>query len=340
MDPLALLAEWVAIPGPSGQEEAIRDSVARHVATLGFDTKVDAKGNLLVPVGRDPFNVVVTAHLDEIAMVVRGISESGALKVGPLGGIHPWKLGEGPVQILAGNGPLSGVLGFGSIHTEDLNSTVRQAERRAPVWDDALVWTGLTAPELRDAGVRAGTRVAVHPCRRQLVELGEHVGGYCLDDRADLVSWLLALADLPKGMGGLLFAATVAEEVGGEGAQYLLQRVRPEIVIALELGPNVPDAPVEISDQPTVWVQDSYTTLAAADLEWLSGLGPEIGLELQFQALSRGGSDASIAATHGLCAKGFTLGLPMENSHGFEVIHRDSMANLARLTHAMVSVLG
>lgn len=341
MDPLALLAELTAIPGPPGQEEAIRQAVAGHVASLGFSSQADAKGNLLVPIteGATP-KVVVTAHLDEIAMIVRGVYEDGSLKVGALGGLFPWKIGEGPVQILASNGSIAGVLGFGSIHTEDPSSTVRQADARTPSWDDVSVWTGLDVGELLDRGVRAGTRVVVHPSRRELVELGDLVGGYFLDDRADLVSWLLTLTDLKPGAAHALFAATAAEEVGGEGAQYLLQGTPPEVVIALELGPNVPDAPVEISDQPTVWVQDSFSTLAAADIDWIAGLGREIGLDLQFQALSRGGSDASIAASRGLCARGFTLGLPMENSHGFELIHKDSMANLARLAHAMVSVLG
>lgn len=339
MDAQSLLAELVATPGPAGQEEAVRNVVAKHVKSVGFELTVDAKGNLLVPLGKESPKVVVTAHLDEIALIVRGIYEDGTLQVGPLGGIHPWKQGEGPVQILAAKGPLTGILGFGSIHTEDPASTVRQADDRPLRWDDASVWTGLSASDLIEAGVRAGTRVVVHPSRRGLVDLGSHLSGYFLDDRADLVAWLLTLG-LELGNVNALFAATAAEEVGGEGAQYLLHRVKPEVVIALELGPNVPDAPVEVSDQPTVWVQDSFSTLATADIDWLAGLGHDLGFDLQFQALSRGGSDASIAATHGLCARGITLGIPMENSHGFEIIHRDSMTNLARLTQAMVQALG
>lgn len=341
MNPIVALAELIAVPGPPGQEEAVRADVAKKAEAAGHLARTDPKGNLIVGgAGTQRAGVVVTAHLDEIAMLVRGIFEDGSLKVGPLGGLHPWKLGEGLVQILGSDGPFDGVLGFGSIHSEDPEATVRQADSRAPTWDDAFVTTGLSVEELVEKGVRPGTRVVVHPTRRALVPMGDLVSSYFLDDRADLVAWLLALEAMKTLPPHTVFAATVAEEIGGEGAQYLLHDLRPEVVIALELGPNVPDAPVEISENPTVWVQDSYSLLSAADIDWVAGVGHDLGLSLQFQALSRGGSDASIAQSRGLCARGFTLGLPMENSHGFEIIHKDSMAALARLTQAMVERLG
>lgn len=330
LDPLTILQELVSLPGPAGQEQLVRDAVARHVAALGLHSRVDAKGNLLV--GRAEARIVVTAHLDEIGMIVRGVEPDGHLIVGPLGGLLPWKLGEGPVQIQCTE-PLDGVVSFGSIHTEDERSSIRQAGKDGLQWKHARVLTGLSESELISKGVRVGTRVAVHPSRRSLLHLGDLIAGYFLDDRADLVAWLLALEEL--GDSDLLFAATAAEEVGGEGALYLLNSVRPEICIALELGPNVPDAPVAIDARPTVWVQDGYSTMAADDIELVATLG-----DVQFQALSRGGSDASCAASHGHCARPFTLGLAMENSHGFEIIHRDSIAALAQLTVKLVRASG
>lgn len=134
----------------------------------------------------------------------------------------------------------------------------------------------------------------------------------------------------------VLFAATTCEEVGGEGALYLLQELRPEVCIALELGPNVPDAPVKISATPTVWVNDAYSAPLSADLDLMDEVGKSLKMELQFQALSRGGSDASCAAKYGHCARPFTLGLPMDNSHGYEIMHRDAINEMARLTEAVL----
>jgi putative aminopeptidase FrvX len=277
--------------------------------------------------------------MDEIALIVRAVEPDGRLRVGPLGGIHPWKFGEGPVDILATSEPLQGVLGFGGVHTEDRSSVAVQAREKPVTWDMARVFTGCTAEDLRIRGVRPGTRVVVGRSRRRLTRMGEYISGHFLDDRADLVAWLLALRELRTSGLNILFAATAAEEVGGEGAQFLLHWLRPSICIALELAANVPDAPVTITANPSVWTQDSYAATSAHDLDTIARLGEELGLDLQYQAYSRGGSDASCAASKGLCARPITLGIPIENSHGYEIMHRDAMESLAHLTVSLIRKL-
>lgn len=339
MNPEALLAELVALPGPPGQEDRVREALAGHVAAMGLSHGTDAKGNLIVPLGGEAPKIVVTAHMDEIAMIVRSIRADGTVAVGPLGGLYAWKLGEGPVTILAPGGPIQGVLSFGSIHTDDLASTARLAAKSGLDWDMVEVLTGRSPADLIVSGVRPGTRIVVDPSRRTVTKLGGLVASYFLDDRADLVSWLLALNALKGRTLDVTFIATAAEEVGGEGALFYLQRTRPDVCIALELGPDVEDAPVDLNDQPTVWVNDSYSAMSAADIDLISSLGLELKQVLQFQALSRGGSDASCAASHGLCGRPITLGLPMGNSHGYEVMHPLAMTELARLTVALIERL-
>lgn len=336
MDSINLLQQFVSAYGPPGKEDEVRNLLEEQLRQLDLHGEVDAKGNLLVAFEDGVPDVVITAHMDEIALIVRSVESDGTLRVGPLGGIMPWKLGEGPVDILTASEALPGVLGFGGIHTEDPRAPV-VAGRTGPIkWEHARVFTGCTAEELRTRAVRPGTRVVVSRDRRRLTHMGDYVAGHFLDDRADLVPWLQALRDL-RGSGlNVLFAATASEEVGGEGAQYLLHWLRPPICIALELGPNVPDAPVEITDNPTVWTNDGYAASSARDLDLIARLGEELGLDLQFQSLSRGGSDASCAASKGLCARPITLGLPMNNSHGYEVMHRNAMDTLGHFVTALV----
>jgi len=339
VDPLALLEELISIPGPAGQEEAVAVALERHARALGLNGELDAKGNFIVKLGEGTPDIVVTAHMDEIAMIVKEVRPDGTLLVTSLGGLHPWKLGEGPVDILAQTGEIPGVFGFGSIHTEDPSATSVKARDKGVAWTMGSVFTGLSAEVLSANGVRPGTRVVVAQKKRALSRLGDHVAGYFLDDRADLVSWLLTLEALAKENVNVWFVASAAEEVGGEGALFFLQNVRPAVCIALELGPNVPDARVELTAIPTVWSIDGYAATKASDLDLLDDLGKGLGMTLQFQAFSRGGSDASCAASHGLCARPITLGLPMANSHGYEIMHKDAMAELARLTIALIRKL-
>ena len=341
-DALDLVRELIAVPGPPGQEELIRQAVAAHADRLGCLTETDARGNLLLALpgaARVPArpDVVVMAHLDEIALLVVGAEADGRLAVAALGGAYPWKWGEGPVLVLASGGPLTGILSFGSIHTNDKGSAAAQARERALAWGDARIWTGLSVEELAARNVRAGTRVVLHPSRRMVTELGDFVSAPFLDDRADLAALLLALErDDVKALDPerVLFAATAAEEVGGHGALWLLRQRPAAVGIALEIGPRVPESPFALDDQPTVWVNDGYSAMQARDIDLVARAARSIGQSPHFQALSRGGSDASCAASHGLVARPITLAFAAENSHGQEIMHRNAVANLAALLAA------
>lgn len=317
--------------GPPGQEDEIRETFQGLLGDIPAVT--DAKGNLLIGEIEKP-RIVMTAHLDEIAMMVKAIEPSGRLRVAALGGLHPWKLGEGPVEILGTKERIPGALSFGGIHTEDPRSPSVQVKRGPLEWHHATVVTGRSPYDLMEAGVRPGTRVVVAKPRRHLWNVGPLVCGHFLDDRADLLAMLLTIerTGLPEGV---LFAATASEEVGGEGALWILNRTMPEVCIALELGPSVPDAPVALTDSPTVWVNDSYAAMAARDVDLVAGLLPDA----QWQHLSRGGSDASCAASRGVVARPITLGLPMESSHGFEIMHANAPERLAQITADLLAAL-
>jgi putative aminopeptidase FrvX len=218
---------------------------------------------------------------------------------------------------------------------------VEQARHGALLWDQARIFTGLGPRELGAKGVRPGTRVVIHPDRRGILELEDHICAHFLDDRADLAAMLIALKKLngTSFHSDVVFAATACEEVGGEGAQYLMRQLQPGVCIALEIGPTVPESPFYPDEQPTVWVTDSFSSTAAADLDLIAEVARDIGQHPHFQALSRGGSDASCAAAAGLCARPITLGFPVENSHGFEIMHRDAPAELAKLLVALLKRL-
>ena len=199
-----LLAALVALPGPPGQEEAVREYVRAQTQTLGFsNARTDAKGNLLICVSGEENagapDVVVTAHMDEIALMVTGVFADGVLSVSALGGAHPWKWGEGPVEILGRDGAIiPGILGFGGIHTNHPAAVVSRARSGEGVtWDMARVVTGLSADALAVQGVRVGSRVCVARSRRSIFPLGGNlIGSYFFDDRADIAAWLLALQTL------------------------------------------------------------------------------------------------------------------------------------------------
>lgn len=340
LNPIELLREFVRLPGPPGQEAQVREAIEKQVQALGYAAQTDAKGNLLVALQNPQAKprIVVTAHLDEIALMVQQIEPDGSLRVVSMGGLYPWKWGEQPVEILTGEGSVPGVIGFGSIHTNSPESVKEQARTGALTWEHARVFTGRFQEELIADGVRPGSRIVLAKERRTLLEMGDFIASYFLDDRALLAVWLLLLEAFTETLPAseVLFAATVSEEVGGEGARCLLHRLQPEICIALEIGPRVPENRSELDDQPVIWVNDSYAAMSAQDGDMLAVLCRELGLVPHWLPLSRGGSDASCAAQLGSVARPITLALPTENSHGFEIMHRNAMNRLVKLTEALI----
>jgi len=345
LNSIELVRELVALPGPPGQESAVREAVAAHTNHLNCVSETDARGNLLVslPGARgipEKPEIVVMAHLDEIALIVQRVEADGRLAVTALGGLFPWKWGECSVLILASGGPITGIVSLGSIHTTDPESVAVLAKERALTWADTRVFTGLSASELAAAGVRAGTRVVLHPSRRIVTEVGDFVAAPFLDDRADLAAMLLVLESLENAPAEwherILFAATTAEEVGGQGALWMLRQRPATVGIALEIGPRVPESPFPLDSSPTVWVSDSYSAMQVSDIDLVARAANSIGQSPHFQALSRGGSDASCGASYGLVARPITLAFGAENSHGQEIMHKDSVRHLADLLMAVL----
>ncbi len=330
---LELLADLVALPGPVGQEDAVRDYLSQWLDTQSLPWRVDVKDNLLC--GSENPKIIVTAHMDEIGLLVQNVFEDGSLTVQPLGGVYPWKWGEGPVEILPVDGttPVPGVLSFGSIHTAHPAATAQRVRNgNSPTWDDARV---LTRPH---PGIVPGARVIMARHRRTLWPFGENIGSYFLDDRADLVAWLKVIETVGL-TDGILFAATASEELGGHGALWLLGNTRPEVCIALEIGPIAPDNAVQLTPTPTCWVTDGYAPTDPKDIALVLRAAGQLRTGVQLQALSRGGSDASCAAAQGLCARPITLAFPCENTHGFEVMHKDAIDQLAALTCAVLGLI-
>ena len=198
----------------------------------------------------------------------------------------------------------------------------------------------MSAEELKAAGIRPGLRVVLAPERRIVTEFGQFVASYFIDDRADLAVWLMALEalkDNSEELPTITFAATTSEEVGGEGARYILRTRPADLCIALEIGPKTPEADFPIDAQPTIWVRDGYAAMEAVDGALLETCCQELGIEPHWQYLSRGGSDASCASANGLTARPVTFGLPVENSHGYEIMHRDAPREMLRLLLAYLS---
>src|SRR6185312_3780325 len=147
------------------------------------------------------------------------------------------------VAVLGDNETLTAVLTLGSEHTTQESPRIWETKPdkgdRALDWQHVYVFTGCSTEDLAAAGVHAGTRVCVDRSKRDLVEFGDFVGCYFLDDRA-AVTALLGAACLLHEHGqrpaeDVYLVFTTNEEIGGVGGSYASATLPGTLTIALEV---------------------------------------------------------------------------------------------------------
>ncbi|HEY9303730.1 MAG TPA: peptidase M42, partial [Mycobacterium sp.] len=214
-DSTDLLQELLWTYGPCGQEDAVRAVCARELQPLVDDMWTDEAGNLVGYIGAaDPSGddhahrhrsassagpgagTRVTAHMDELTMLVKRVESDGTLHLTQLGIMYPGNFGLGPVAVLGAHQTLTAVLTLGSEHTTIESPRIWETKPdqgdRALDWQHVYVFTGRTPEDLAAAGVHAGTRVCVDRSKRDLVQFGNYIGAYFLDDRAAVTALLRA----------------------------------------------------------------------------------------------------------------------------------------------------
>jgi putative aminopeptidase FrvX len=302
----------------------------------------DAVGNVIVRLpGQNAAAplCVLAAHIDEIGVVVTAVNADGSLQVDRSGGLMPWKLGEGPLDILGDNASIVGVLSMGSTHHKD-------AASQSVTWADTRVLTGLSPEQLRETGVRSGTLAVPVRERRGPVLFGDPadplVGAWTFDDRMGVVALLRLLRAMQEQQirpyQPTLVAFTTREEIGGHGAKVLCQRERPTVFISVDGAPMPPGTQLTLDGRPAIWSKDRLATYDQPLLRAFLQAAVEAGTELQTVVYDSAASDASLVAYAGLAPRIACMGQVRANSHGFEVARLSVFDNmLATLVAFMAS---
>ena len=337
---LDLLKTLLNVSSPSGREHQLAHVVTQLVRDIGFDTEQDPSGNVLVRLaGRDsslPLRCYAS-HIDELGMVVTKVEADGTLRVKRSGGLYPFKLGEGPVDILGDERTITGVLSMGSMHRAD-------AANIAIKWSDVWVMTGFSAEKLAQLGIRPGTLLTPANSRRGPVLFGDEadplVGAWTFDDRLGAVCLLQLLQLMQQNdwqpLAPTLFAFTVREEIGGLGAKSLCFAEKPEVFVAVDGSPMPPETNLSLDGRPCAWAKDR---LAHYDYDLLMDAkraAASAGTDLQIASFDSAASDASLVNYAGLAPRIACIGHVRENSHGYEVIRLSTIDNVVQtLRHFM-----
>ncbi|ASW88073.1 M42 glutamyl aminopeptidase family protein [Mycobacterium intracellulare 1956] len=353
-----LLQELLWTYGPCGQEDEVRAVIARELQPLVDDMWTDDAGNLIgyvaanasakntgAPDHRQRTQAIpgtatrVMAHMDELSMIVKRVESDGTLHLTQLGTMYPGNFGLGPVAVLGDNETLTAVLALGSEHTTQESSRIWETKPdkgdRALDWHHVYVFTGRSTEELAAAGVHAGTRVCVDRSKRSVVEIGDYVGAYFLDDRAAVTALLNAARLLrernQRPADDVYLVFTTNEEIGGVGGTYASATLPGHLTLALEVGPTEVEYNTTVSGGPIIGYSDALCIYDKEIADRLLKIATDQGLSPQPAALGAFESDASHAKATGQAARAGLLCLPTLSTHGYEVIARRAIDDMAAI---------
>jgi len=355
-----LLQELLWTYGPCGQEDAVRAVCARELQPLVDDMWTDDAGNLIGYIGArggEPHQhrqrssriaggaaTRVMAHMDELSMLVKRIEPDGSLHLTQLGTMYPGNFGLGPVAVLGNHQTLTAVLTLGSEHTTKESQRIWETKPdkgdRALDWQHVYVFTGRSLDELEAAGIRAGTRVCVDRSKRDLVDIDDYVGSYFLDDRAAVIALLRAARDLhergQRPAEDVYLVFTTNEEIGGVGGSYASATLPGTLTIALEVGPTEREYGTTVTGGLIVGYSDALCVYDKDVADRLMEISSRWGMPPQAAALGAFESDASHSKASGVTPRAGLLCLPTLSTHGFEVIRRAAITDMA---HVVVDFL-
>lgn len=240
-DLLTVVRDLSAIAAPAGNEDRLTAAVCDHLVGRGLDVVVDRLGQVAVSFGPADAecSVMVSAHLDELGLVVRAIEPEGWLRVHRLGGMPERVLPGTRLLVHTRGGDLPAVVGVKSHH-------LTQPEEKyvaRPAIELYLDLGASSRAEALAAGVRVGDPVTYAPTFDVLP--GGRVAGKSLDDRVGVAA-LLALADRLIGQPPSVrvhVAFSCQEEFNIRGTLALASRFNPDIAVAVDITPatDTPD---------------------------------------------------------------------------------------------------
>lgn len=210
----------------SGCEEQGQNYLRQYMETFSDEIRVDEMNDVIcIANPESSVRIMLSAHADEIGLIVTRITEEGRIQAIERGGIIQGTYPGQKVQILTKNGIVYGAV-EGSremFKKEALHAADFLIDIGAVSKEDAARLVSLGDPIVLDSGVRelANGRITAR----------------ALDDKLGvfIIMEALKLAKEKGCKAGIYAAATVGEETTKNGAYWSSTRIRPTAAIVVDV---------------------------------------------------------------------------------------------------------
>lgn len=331
-----LLKQLTEASGVSGNEKEVRDLIISEIKDFVDTLKIDRIGNIIAYKKGKDINkrLMVTAHMDEVGLIIKEIDSMGLLRFTTVGGIDKRILVSKPV--LVGKDNVMGVIGAKPIHLQK-----REEWKRALTLDELYIDIGVKSKEEAERLVSIGDYVSF---ASDYVEFGEElVKAKALDNRVGCS----LLINLIKEVKDVSFYAvfTVMEEIGLVGAGPATYEVDPDISVVLEgtLCYDMPKLdthliPTYLNKGPAISLIDRTTVFDHEFRKKITSIAEKNNIPYQYRKTSMGGNDSGKIHTTKEGSITTTISVPCRYIHSpASVMSKKDYNNTYKLLKAIIS---
>lgn len=334
-----LLKKLTELHGVSGSEEEVRDFIKAEAAQYADEIRIDSIGNLIAlkrgkksKNGSNNYKIMLSAHMDEVGLIVVGHEDNGMIKFKDIGGILD-RILPGK-RVLVGEKKIPGVIGCKTIHLQDKDERQNNFKMK-----NLYIDIGAEKKDEAEKLAPLGEYIAFDS---DYIEFGDDcIKAKALDDRVGCAVMLEAL----KGEYSfdLYTCFTVQEEVGLRGAEVAAFQVEPDIALILE-GTTCSDVP-DVEDQDYSTLLGGGAALTIMDrtsycdrnlVSFIHDIAKKKSISVQFKKTTTGGNDAGRIQRSRSGVKVASISVPCRYIHSpVSVMNRkdyESVGNIIKLT--------
>ena len=324
------------LPGISGREQAVREYIIEQIRDLADEIIVDNTGSVITlkkGTQSGGKRLMVSAHMDEVGLIVTRVCEDGLLRFANVGGIDPRVLcGR---TVLVGDERLPGVIGVVPVHLSSGDE-----KSRVPKIENLTIDIGAANGEEARKHVRPGD-ACVFDTAFELFGDGL-IKAKANDDRAGCAIMIeLMKQDFP---GDVYFTFVTMEEVGLRGATCAAYTVDPDYAIVLESTTAADIAGVEKDAQvcrvrqgAVISFMDRSTIYDRELFKLALDTGREKGIAVQVKEAVAGGNDAGAIHKSRGGVRTLAISLPCRYLHApASIIAKSDFDAAYELAHALI----
>lgn len=312
---IKLISELSNANGAPGFETEVNEVIKSKVSGLSFET--DVLKNAYIGLG-DTNTIMLDAHSDEVAFIVRHIDDNGLISFLPLGGWVDAAVVAQPVLVRGKDTYHKGIVVSKPVHF------MSPEERNAAIdMDNLKIDLGYSGDDVINLlGIEVGNPIVPAVEFEYNSDNGVMLGK-AFDNRLGVAAVIEVMNELfsINESDGVVGAIAVQEEVGGRGAKITARKVEPKYAIMFEGSPADDlyvkgyEMQCKLGGGPQIrhydgsYISDEYLISIAKES------AEELGIEIQHAVRKGSGTNAGPVHVENLGIPCLVIGIPSRYIH-------------------------